>query len=124
MNPSPYSRLRAIGLAPVILQHYLAREAPESDATLMRVTEVQRESLLLHDGESERAARLLPALRHTLADEADVLAVGDWVLATRNELGEWWVHERLPPLNQIARRLHDGRDKVSRAVIVSNVNTA
>ena len=30
----------------------------------------------------------------------------------------------MPPLNQLARRLHDGRDKVTRVVIVSNVDTA
>jgi ribosome biogenesis GTPase len=30
----------------------------------------------------------------------------------------------VPPLNQLARRLHDGRDKVARVVIVSNVDTA
>jgi ribosome biogenesis GTPase len=35
-----------------------------------------------------------------------------------------WVHARVRPLNQIARRLHDGRDKVSRAVIVAKVDTA
>jgi ribosome biogenesis GTPase len=34
------------------------------------------------------------------------------------------VHQRLPPLTELARRLHDGRDKVTRAVIVSNVDTA
>ena len=32
--------------------------------------------------------------------------------------------DRVPPTNQIARRLHDGRDKVTRAVLVSNVDTA
>jgi ribosome biogenesis GTPase len=30
----------------------------------------------------------------------------------------------VPPLTQLARRLHDGRDKVTRAVIVANVDTA
>jgi ribosome biogenesis GTPase len=46
------------------------------------------------------------------------------VSARRNPFGEWWVHKRVPPLNQLARRLHDGRDKVTRVVIVSNVDTA
>jgi ribosome biogenesis GTPase len=50
--------------------------------------------------------------------------VGDWVLAERNPFGQWWVHARAAPLNQLARRLHDGRDKVARVVIVSNVDTA
>ncbi len=39
------------------------------------------------------------------------MAVGDWELTTANALGEYWVHERVPPLNQLARRLQDGRDK-------------
>jgi ribosome biogenesis GTPase len=30
----------------------------------------------------------------------------------------------VPPLNQLARRLHDGREKVERVVIVANVDTA
>ncbi|MCW5633902.1 MAG: ribosome small subunit-dependent GTPase A [Rubrivivax sp.] len=90
----------------------------------MRVAEVHREGLVLHDGVREHAARQLPALRQALAAEADALAVGDWVLARRNAHGEWWVDERLPPLNQLARRLHDGRDKVERVVLVSNVDTA
>lgn len=91
---------------------------------LMRVAEVQREGLALHDGACEWPARQLPSLRSELAAQADALAVGDWVLARRNAFGEWWVGERLPPMNQLARRLHDGRDKVERVVIVSNVDTA
>ena len=127
IDSSVFHRLRGIGLAPALLQHW-ALQAParetHNNATLMRVTEVQREGLRLHDGVSEQPARLLPALRARLADEADVIAVGDWVLAERNEFCEWWAHQRLPPLNQLARRLHDGRDKVARVVIVSNVDTA
>ena len=127
IDSSVFHRLRGIGLAPALLQHW-ALQAPASEtqnnATLMRVTEVQREGLRQHDGVSEQPARLLPALRTRLADEADAIAVGDWVLAERNGFGEWWAHQRLPPLNQLARRLHDGRDKVARVVIVSNVDTA
>ncbi len=118
-----FARLRAIGLKPAILQQAASGFA-DAAGTLMRVTEVQREGLLLHDGAAEHGARLLPALRAALAEQADAVAVGDWVLAEHNRFAEWWVHERLPPMNQLARRLHDGRDKVERVVIVSNVDTA
>jgi len=97
---------------------------PREGLALMRVTEVQREGMTLHDGIGEHAARMRPVLRATLAAVGDAVAVGDWVLAERNAFGEWWVHERVPPLNQLARRLHDGRDKIARVVIVSNVDTA
>ncbi len=120
-------RLRRIGLTPHVLQHLPGPVASAAGPALsqpMRVTEVQRESLLLHDGEVEHAARMLPALRAELQHAGDAIAVGDWALAQRNEYGQWWVDTRVPPANQLARRLHDGRDKVTRAVIVSNVDTA
>lgn len=118
-------RLAAIGLSPLMLQHLARQDLPaETSASLMRVTEVQRDALQLHDGHQEWPARALPALLQTLAAQDDALAVGDWVLARRNAFGEWWADQRLPPLTQLARRLHDGRDKVSRAVIASNVDTA
>ncbi len=119
-----FHRLQTIGLVPAIVQHCLALESSTDDAELLRVTEVQRDTLRLHDGLSARSARALPVLLQRLQHEADALAVGDWVLARSNAFGECWVHERLPPLNQLARRLHDGRDKVERVVIVSNVDTA
>jgi ribosome biogenesis GTPase len=120
-----FDRLRHIGLAPAVVQQMIGMPpTAAAEPALMRVIEVQRESLLLHDGEHEHAARMLPALRTELADAGDALAVGDWVLAERNAHAQWWVHARVPPLNQIARRLHDGRDKVARTVIVSNVDTA
>jgi ribosome biogenesis GTPase / thiamine phosphate phosphatase len=120
-------RLRAIGLSPPLIGRLAAMpaEAPEGETPeLLRVTEVQRESLRLHDGQCEHPARLRPALRQTLADANDAVAVGDWVLASTNALHERWVYARVPPLTQLARRLHDGRDKVTRVVIVSNVDTA
>ena len=129
-NEETLTGLRGIGLAPAMARQAELRllghggngddGAPLAAAAhpaLMRVAEVQREGLTLHDGRHEHAARMLPALRAALAAEADALAVGDWVFATRNAFGEWWVHERLPPLSQLARRLHDGRDKVERVVI-------
>lgn len=111
-------RLRAIGLAPHILP--LLPEV-HADDKLMRVVEVQRDSVMLHEGQLTLRARILPALHAAL--DNDALAVGDWVYARRNGHAEWWVHQRVPPFNQIARRLHDGRDKVARMVLVSNVDT-
>jgi ribosome biogenesis GTPase len=89
-----------------------------------RLPDVQRESLLLHDGDSRTCGPHAARAARRAGRDSDALAVGDWVLAERNAHGQWWVHARVPPLNQIARRLHDGRDKVARTVIVSNVDTA
>ncbi|MDO9093905.1 MAG: ribosome small subunit-dependent GTPase A [Rubrivivax sp.] len=124
IDSSAFERLRGIGLTPAVIQELVALRHFCTEPVLMRVTEVQREGIRLHDGGSEHAARLLPALRATLAVDGEAIAVGDWVLAQQNPLAEWWAHERVPPVNQLVRRLHDGRDKVTRAVIVSNVDTA
>jgi ribosome biogenesis GTPase len=117
-------RLQRIGLTPALMHHVLNLSTQGADLLPMRVIEVQREGVLLHDGEADRPARLLPALRSALAGQADAIAVGDWVLAECNALGEWWVALRVPPTRQLARRLHDGRDKTTRVVIASNVDTA
>ncbi len=119
-----FSRLRRWGLKPLQMQAAAATLAAEPEARLLRVTQVQREGLVVHDGQGELAARLLPALRHQLEAEADAIACGDWVLARDDGHATWWAFERLPPITQLARRLHDGRDKVERVVIVSNVDTA
>jgi ribosome biogenesis GTPase / thiamine phosphate phosphatase len=124
IDTTSFERLRSIGLTPALIQELVALRHDCAEPALMRVTEVQREGLTLHDGVAEHPARMLPALRATLAFDGEALAVGDWVLAQRNVQAEWWAHERVPPVNQLARRLHDGRDKVTRAVIVSNVDTA
>ncbi len=119
-----FKRLRRWGLKPVQMQAAAAAMAADPACRLLRVTQVQREGLVVHDGLDEGPARQLPALRHALEAQADAIACGDWVLARDDGHGTWWAHERLPPLSQLARRLHDGRDKVERVVIVSNVDTA
>ena len=124
IEPDRLARLQAIGLTPVLIQRLMNAVPEGTETSPMRVTEVQREGLRVHDGSAEHGARVLPSLMHQLLADDDALAVGDWVLAERNAFGEWWVHTRLPPATQIARRLHDGRDKVTRTVIVSNVDTA
>jgi len=118
-----YVRLQAIGLSPAMRIHLQSLEPDPAAPELRRITAVQRDALTVHDGQQAGAARALPAL---LAQSAahDGLAVGDWAACSLDAHGQCWVHHRLPPLTQLARRLHDGRDKVQRAVIVSNVDTA
>jgi ribosome biogenesis GTPase len=119
--------LHAIGLDAATHAHLAALEATTlpPGTRAWRLTEVQRESFTLHDGQREAPARALPALRHALADEGAALAVGDWVLAAPDAHGAWWLHRRLPPRTEIARRTGgDGSGRSGRTVIVSNIDTA
>jgi ribosome biogenesis GTPase len=108
-----WDRLRPVGLNPQSMQ---ALAALDADGTPMRVTEVNRETVVVTDGETEASARLHPALRH----EQPVLAVGDWIAAERDDFGALWIRACLPPLNQLARRQAEGRVQP----LVSNVDTA
>ena len=115
-------RLRSIGMTPLLCQHLLALglDAADDGQSLMRVAEVHRETVALHDGADERSARVLPRTLRELAEAESGLAVGDWVLAQPDAQGAWWVQRRLPPVNHVARRDADGR----RHPVVSNVDTA
>jgi ribosome biogenesis GTPase len=117
MNILSFDRLRPIGFNPAIAQRVVALGV---DGAPMRVAEVQRESLLLHDGECEHPARPLPSLLRALADEREALATGDWVVAGTDQHGAWWAQVRVPPLTSLARRHDDG----TRQALVSNVDTA
>ncbi|MES2346856.1 MAG: ribosome small subunit-dependent GTPase A [Pseudomonadota bacterium] len=109
-----FESLRLIGLTQNIAsQLHLLHDAP-ADARLVRITEIQRDWLTVHDGHAEFRARMLPALH----DEA--LAVGDWVLSTTLAHDERWLSALLPPTTHIARRGNDGRQHS----LVSNVDTA
>jgi ribosome biogenesis GTPase len=117
-------RLRAMGLTPAhaaaLFQTETAADAAAEDLLAMRVVEVHRETLGVHDGDRERSARALPRLARALAEADDGLAVGDWVLAAPDAHGGLWLHARAAPLTHLARRDADGR----RHAVVSNVDTA
>lgn len=117
----PYERLRALGLTPA-QAHQAVATAAENDATpglqLMRVIEVHRETLRVHDGVQDQSARALPRLTRALIDADTALAVGDWVLVAPDAHGERWVQHRVPPTSHISRRDADGR----RHPVVSNVD--
>ena len=116
-----FDRLHRVGLTPALADR--ARTCTlgsEERLELLRVTSVHRETLQLHDGLAEGSARQLPRLARQLLDSGTMLAVGDWVLASRDGSGARWVQQRVPPLSHIARRDGDG----SRHPVVSNVDWA
>lgn len=116
-------RLRTMGLTPALANHAAALAASASDGeafALMRLTVLHRETVQVHDGRAEHAARVLPRLVRRLLDDDTMLAVGDWVFVATDAHGDRWVHERLAPLTQLVRRDADGR----RHTVVSNVDVA
>jgi ribosome biogenesis GTPase len=115
-----FAALACVGLKPAVLQAAALQVEEGVALRLERITEVHRDGVRLHDGRDDRAARPLPRLERKLADEAEALAVGDWVLAAVDACGQAWVHARVPPLARLARRDGGGR----RRTIVSNVDTA
>jgi ribosome biogenesis GTPase len=124
----PFERLRALGLTPALAQRALVtaiecaagRTEAAADLQLLRLTEVHRETVVLHDGELEHPGRVLPRLWRQLSEADTAPAVGDWVLATPADGAPVWVHARVPPTSHIQRRDADGR----RHAVVSNVDTA
>jgi ribosome biogenesis GTPase / thiamine phosphate phosphatase len=127
MTELPFERLRTLGLTPALAHHAAATfaeceagEAAPAPLQLLRLTEVHRETVHVHDGIHEHSARALPRLMRMLADDESALAVGDWVLAAPDAHGQTWVRARVPPLSHITRRDADGR----RHPVVSNVDTA
>ena len=115
-------RLRALGLTPALAGLAAGMPVPDDGPSchLMRLTEVHRESVRLHDGLVQHSARAAQRLLRTLDDDETALAVGDWVLCSAVSPPELTVQALVPRLAHIARRDADGR----RHPVVSNVDTA
>ena len=89
MQEMDFDRLRPIGLSRAMARAIaLARE--QATGAPLRVTEVHRETLRVHDGVAEFVTRALPRLQRSLTDDGNALAVGDWVLAEPDRHGDWW----------------------------------
>ena len=119
MQEMDFDRLRPIGLSMAMARAIAAVRAETSGAPL-RVTEVHRETLQVHDGVAEFGLRVLPKLQRSLAADGRSLAVGDWLLAERDRHGDWWAHTHIAPQTQLARRDMHGMPQV----FASNVDTA
>jgi ribosome biogenesis GTPase len=119
MQEMDFDRLRPIGLS-LAMARAIALAREQTTGAPLRVTEVHRETLRVHDGATEFVARLLPRLQRSLVDAGDGLAVGDWVLAEPDRHGDWRVHLRVAPQTQLARRDMHGLPQV----LASNVDTA
>lgn len=120
-----FDALSGLGLTPALAGRaaalYGTLGAADGEAFhLSRVTEVHRETVVLHDGRDERSARTLPRLVRALMEEGTALAVGDWAVASVDRHAQCWVTQRVPPASHIARRDADGR----RHPVVSNVDIA
>lgn len=103
--------LRRIGLTQAIAGQLHTIDTIPDDALLVRVTEVHRDCVTIHDGTAEYKARAHPGL-------LPAFATGDWALARAGH--EYWLVERLAPVTHLARRSGDGR----RQAIASNIDTA
>ena len=119
MQELDFDRLRPIGLS-LAMARAIALARQQTTGAPLRVTEVHRETLRVHDGVTELTTRVLPRLQRSLVDDGDSLAVGDWVLAEPDRHGDWWAHLRMAPQTQLARRDMHGLPQV----FASNVDTA
>jgi ribosome biogenesis GTPase len=115
-----FGALSSVGLTPEMAQRAAGLEGSFPGAVLVRVTEVHRDSVRVHDGHADHAARALPCLARELAGDDGTLAVGDWTLARRDPHGALWLHARVPPMSRIFRRDDHGR----RQALVCNVDVA
>ncbi|SHG57038.1 ribosome small subunit-dependent GTPase A [Massilia sp. CF038] len=101
-----FASLRTIGFTQTIAgQLHTLTDLP-ANAALVRITEVHRDRVHVHDGQTQSSAR--PLL-------TDALATGDWAV-----LHEGRIIARIEPVNHLARRTAEGRSQA----IASNIDTA
>ncbi len=118
MNSDDFERLQGIGLTPAMASA-IEQQLSTPTRSAMRVTEVHRETMVLHDGVAEHSARVLPRVARALQDQGTAVAVGDWVLVEHDAHGSAWLVAVVPSHTHLTRRDGSGR----RHTLVSNVDT-
>ncbi len=119
MNSDLHDRLRPIGYNLLIAQAISRRST--LTAVAMRILEVHRDSVVVHDGAHRNGAlnRCRPwRVSSSLSAISWPSAIGS--LAETDSHGGHWLTARMAPVTQLARRASDG----ARQCLVSNVDTA
>jgi ribosome biogenesis GTPase / thiamine phosphate phosphatase len=109
----PYGLLAQIGFNSLVAQ---ARESlADVQGILARVINLSRSNSVIHTGAETYEARVMPPLARIAS-----IVVGDWVLATSDANGDWWISNRLTPYSEINRIEPSG----GRQALVTNVDSA
>ena len=109
----PYGLLAHIGFNSFVAQ---ARESlADVQGVLARVINISRSNSVIHTGAESYEARVIPPLSRTAP-----MVVGDWVVATSDANGDWWINNRLTPYSEIHRIEPSG----GRQVLVTNIDSA
>lgn len=118
MNDTLMGRLSPIGCTAAILTQYLQYRTRPCEQ-LMRLVEMHRETLRVHDGIDDHVAHASAAVWRRHHDYDRPLAVGDWVLVHALD-DRWEITDVLPPTRTLTRRDAHG----CRHTLVHNVDTA
>jgi ribosome biogenesis GTPase / thiamine phosphate phosphatase len=111
-NPDLYD-LKQIGFNSMVAQ--IRESVADAAGTLARVVDQSRSNCVIHTGVELHPARVAPVVAR-----GTQIVVGDWVLATEDAFGAWWVGARLPPYSEFHRIEPSG----ARQALVTNVDAA
>ncbi len=113
--------LEEFGFTPWFQQQIDA--AASKDCKPARITAIHKGWCDISDGEETRPAKTTGKLRRAARESKDYLTVGDWVLATNFDAGDFaMIHSVLERQNTLKRK-SAGRE-ISHQLIAANIDTA
>ena len=113
--------LKALGFDAWFEEKMADLQAPDCRAA--RVTEVNRESCLVRNEDSEVAAELTGRLLFSVESGADLPCVGDWVLAQYHNEDTFAVIHAIFPRRTVLQRKESGT-KIDYQMIAANIDAA
>ncbi|HNX52372.1 MAG TPA: ribosome small subunit-dependent GTPase A [Pontiellaceae bacterium] len=113
--------LEEFGFTPWFQQQVDA--AASKDCKPARITAIHKGWCDISDGEETRPAKTTGKLRRAARETKDYLTVGDWVLATNFDAGDFaMIHSVLKRQNTLRRKM--AGKEVSHQLIAANIDTA